>query len=259
MKRGPRPKKFESRLETAVGLVLGYRAVVVLPCDLVPLREEPNIRNRARRFGIPISILRNTERGTVKISPRTSRRVEMTARHREILAALGEELNLQRAGDRFGITRERVRQIAERHGFDWKGPKRDRREQDEAARIAARPVRPTNKDRFMGYVSVTTDGHWEWVGAYRCQVHGKTLQPTPIFNHRGKTRPSYRAAWELFVGEIPAGANVIRNCGNRNCVRPEHLFLGGKGDFARQRTLHGHSNRRGHISPYRIAEAGVIA
>jgi len=41
---------------------------------------------------------------------------------------------------------------------------------------------------------------------------------------------SHRASYEMNVGEIPKGMCVCHKCDVMQCVRPDHLFLGTKGD-----------------------------
>ena len=42
----------------------------------------------------------------------------------------------------------------------------------------------------------------------------------------GKMEMSHRAAYTLFVGEIPKGLSVLHKCDNTKCCNPSHLFLG---------------------------------
>ena len=58
-------------------------------------------------------------------------------------------------------------------------------------------------------------GCWVWTGARRANGTG-------IFAVSQRPRPAHRVAWQLVHGEPPAG-QIVWSCGNRGCVRPDHL------------------------------------
>lgn len=66
---------------------------------------------------------------------------------------------------------------------------------------------------------------WPWTGS-RLKVgwHGQWR------NQAGAIEPTHRAAWRLFVGEIPDGLFVLHKCDNPICCNPGHLFLGTQSD-----------------------------
>lgn len=97
--------------------------------------------------------------------------------------------------------------------------------------MTRRRTRPA-LERFMGKVSMLPDqpGCWLWMGA--CAVNGyghfalDASQPArPILSHR--------ASWLLHNGPIPDGLCVLHKCDVRQCVRPDHLFLGTRTDNMR--------------------------
>lgn len=72
------------------------------------------------------------------------------------------------------------------------------------------------------------DGCWEWQGIVETTGYGLvTSSPSSI---GAPDRSSHRASWKLTRGPIPVGICVLHHCDNRKCCRPDHLFLGTKGD-----------------------------
>lgn len=74
------------------------------------------------------------------------------------------------------------------------------------------------KDRLMDRTQVITNGCWLWTGYTDTHGYG-------IIHVTGASRPkrAHRLAYELFVGDIPAGLEIDHLCRVHNCVNPEHL------------------------------------
>ncbi len=86
------------------------------------------------------------------------------------------------------------------------------------------------------------DGCWEWTASRNRNGYGnfrsRTFFPGELLAHR--------ISWLIHKGDIPAGLQVLHNCDNPCCVRPDHLFLGTMVDNMKDMAAKGrHATKRG--------------
>lgn len=70
--------------------------------------------------------------------------------------------------------------------------------------------------RFLRKVEFLANGCWQWKGSLSCNGYGQ-------FGRDGRQTVAHRAAYEMFVGDIPTGLVLDHLCRNRGCVNPKHL------------------------------------
>ena len=84
-------------------------------------------------------------------------------------------------------------------------------------------------ERYQSHIVTNPDtGCDEWQGHCFPNGYGQTTI-------KGKTKYLHRIIYERVYGEIPEGAMVCHTCDTRNCVNPEHLFLGSHTDNMRDK------------------------
>lgn len=112
-----------------------------------------------------------------------------------------------------------------------------------------RTTRPL-ADRFWSKVE-KADSCWLWRA--RTMPNGYGV----VGIRRGVTNLAHRVAWELAHGPIPAGMKVCHRCDVRNCVNPDHLFLGTQADNITDMIAKGRNARGEKMTGAKLTEVQV--
>ena len=109
--------------------------------------------------------------------------------------------------------------------------------------------------RFAASYTVDASGCWLWSGRLNYLGYGT------IYLGMQKLAYAHRYSWTVHRGPIPDGIDVLHKCDVRNCVCPDHLFLGTHQDNMADRNAKGRqSTARGSANGMALlTESDVLA
>ena len=94
-------------------------------------------------------------------------------------------------------------------------------------------------------------GCWLWTAGYfKDSGYGSFRVST---DPRKSNEGAHRVSWKLYRGSIPEGYCILHRCDVRECVNPDHLFIGTKGDNNRDTSQKGR-----HYTGTRYAAPGEL-
>ncbi len=85
------------------------------------------------------------------------------------------------------------------------------------------------------------DACWDWAGSKDKHGYGRIQRGG---THGGIVK-AHRASYELFIGPIPDGMDVLHECDTPSCANPRHLKAGSHSDNMRDMALRNRSAMRG--------------
>lgn len=111
----------------------------------------------------------------------------------------------------------------------------------------------TIKQRLLSKYEIDSNGCWLFTGYIDELGYG-------IISRNHIACKAHRISWEVNVGIIPEGLNVLHKCDVRRCINPKHLFLGTQLDNIKDMILKGRkASIRGVLHPScKLDEAAIV-
>lgn len=97
-------------------------------------------------------------------------------------------------------------------------------------------------ERLLERRKITDRGCWIWTGKTACGYGEIAVN--------GKTMGVHRAAYEVFIGPIPAGLQIMHSCDRPTCFNPDHLSAGTAKENAHDMFRKGRDGRHGSAAPW---------
>lgn len=114
--------------------------------------------------------------------------------------------------------------------------------------------RKSLEERFWAKVDKTSEC-WIWTGAKRDGTRYGVISSS-----KGrKMLDAHHVAYELVIGAIPDGSQVLHRCDNPPCVNPAHLFLGTQAENMRDMVQKGRSGIGSRNPKSKLTETDVVA
>jgi hypothetical protein len=104
------------------------------------------------------------------------------------------------------------------------------------------------RDRFYAkFIPVTESGCWLWIGGITSKSGYGKLN---LSNRYSPVKLAHRISYELHIGAIPYGLDVLHRCDVPCCVNPDHLVAGTHGDNMRDMARKGRADRKNKLKSY---------
>ena len=108
------------------------------------------------------------------------------------------------------------------------------------------------RQRILDNITLDDNGCWIMRPYEGCKGYAKVQ-----WKEDGKIKKerAHRYSYKAFKGQIPDGLQVCHSCDVRNCVNPEHLWLGTNQDNVNDMVKKGRHNYSGRPKPQLIAQS----